>query len=210
MKHTLLILCLFSLHVAAQAQSGQRMMQRTEERHKSRKETACPRVYIGFSTGINNPVGVLGPQVDIAISPSVSLGTGVGISSWGTKTFIEGRYYFKQCHRGWAVAGGFTYNTGLQDAEFEDMETVAGKATVRVDERPQANFMFSGYHFFNLGRAHRNRFHLQAGYSIPLTEKHYEQTYGPPMTRDAHDAMLITAPGGLILGLGFSFGLGAM
>lgn len=183
-------------------------MQRKRETNKSKG--GCPRVYIGFSTGINNPVGIIGPAIDIAITPSVSIGTGVGISSWGTKIFLEGRYYFKPCNRGWAIGSGFTYNTGLQNAEFQDVETVVGKATVRINERAQSNFMLSGYHFFDLGRAHRNRFHLQAGFSVPLSDKYYEQIGGPQMTSDSHDAFLLTAPGGLILGAGFSFGLGQM
>ncbi len=186
------------------------MMQRKDEKHNAKGNAACPRAYIGFSTGINNPVGVLGPQIDIAILPSVSVGAGVGASTWGTKTFLEGRYYFAPCNRGWAVAAGFTYNTGLKETEFQDVETVAGKTTVRIEGKSQSNFMFSGYHFFNLGRQHRNRFHLQLGYSVPLTEKEFTQTYGPALTKDSKDVFFTLAPGGLILGAGFSFGLGSM
>jgi hypothetical protein len=172
-----------------------------------RQTTDCPKVYIGFSTGINNTVGLIGPQVDFAITPAVSIGTGFGLSSWGYKTFIEGRYYFKPCNRGWAVAGGFTYNTGGGDIPLT-LETIYGDRGVIVDLKPQPNFMFSGYHFFNLGRSGRNRFHLQAGYSIPLKTPEFTVTSGEVLTKKGHDVVIAIAPGGLILGLGFSFGIG--
>lgn len=197
-------------NIAVQAQGSQRMMQRKDERRNTKGAASCPRVYIGFSTGINNPVGLIGPQVDVAVSPSVSVGTGVGLSTWGTKTFLEARYYFKPCNRGWAIGSGFTYNTGLDNVAFKDVETLAGDADVSIDGKPQANFMVSGYHFFNLGRARRNRFHLQFGFSVPLSNKEFTQVSGPPVTGQTRDVLLTLAPGGIIIGLGFSFGAGNM
>ena len=182
------------------------MIRRSPER--VRAASSCPRVYIGFSTGINNPVGILGPQIDIAVLPVLSFATGIGLSTWGYKTYLEGRYYFKTCNRGWAVAGGVTHNTGLDRVELTDAETIAGEMDVTVELKPQTNFMISGYHFFNLGRSGRNRFHLQAGYSVPITEVQYRQLSGAPLTRKSSDAVMAIAPGGLILGLGFSFGVG--
>lgn len=198
---------------AAFAQGGQRMMQRKGESHKSGSR-ACPRAYIGFSTGINNPVGILGPQVDIAVTPEFSLGSGVGLSSWGYKVFFEGRYYFKPCNRGWAVAAGITHNTGGNGLELQEQETIYGKGTVVVNLKAQTNFMISGYHFFNLGRQQRHRFHLQFGYSLPLTAPDFRQVAGAPLTNSGKnngtDNILAIAPGGLILGVGFSFGAGRM
>src|SRR5690606_12762589 len=108
MKQTLLF-CLGLLLLAqlpAQAQNSSSGSQRLISRKATNtKLTGCPRVYIGFSTGINNPVGLIGPQVDLAIAPSVSISSGFGLSSWGYKTYLEGRYYFKPCNRGWALAG---------------------------------------------------------------------------------------------------------
>jgi hypothetical protein len=68
--------------------------------------------------------------------------------------------------------------------------------------------MFSGYHFFNLGRSGRNRFHLQAGYSIPITSPDFTVKSNDILTKNGHDVVIAIAPGGLILGLGFSFGIG--
>lgn len=208
-KTLLLCLAISMMQLTALAQresTGERLIHRKPE---VARQSGCPRVYIGFSTGINNPVGLLGPQVDVAITPAFSVGTGIGISSWGYKTFFEGRYYFKECNRGWALGTGITYNTGLSGMPMNDAETVAGNQDIIVDLDGQVNFMFSCYHFFNLGRKQRNRFHLQAGYSIPLTDVGFTQVTGAPMSRNTHDALNAIAPGGLIIGLGFSFGAGS-
>lgn len=201
---------LFSLILlmTATAAGAQRDDQRLVRRTNAPKARNCSQAYIGFSSGINNPVGLIGLQIDIAVSPSVSIGSGVGLSSWGAKTFIEARYYFKPCNRGWAIGSGFTYNTGANDVEMPDVETIYGDRDIIVDQHSQANFMLSGYHFFSLGRSGRNRFHLQAGFSIPLSDKQFISNY--PLTEDGKDQVAILAPGGLILGIGFSFGAGRM
>ncbi len=206
----LITLCAPSTDICAQQRQGdQQLMRRRDAGH--RRAGGCPRAYIGFSTGINNPVGLLGPQVDIAISPSVSIGTGIGLSSWGFKTFVEGRYYFRPCNRGWAIGSGFTYNTGGNNIELQNQKTIYGDGTVMVDLHSQANFMASAYHFFSLGRSGRNRFHLQAGFSVPLgTKGEFIQRGGAPLTSTGVDNIRAIAPGGLILGLGFSFGAGRM
>ncbi len=204
----LLILIALFFTGSAFAQSG-----RHDQPLMGRKEapviaTGCPRVYIGLSTGVNNPAGFIGAQVDLAVSPTVSIGSGVGMSSWGYKTFIEARYYFKPCNRGWAVSGGLTFNTGVDGMALKSAETVYGKQDVSLKLHSLSNFMISGYHFFNLGQDGRNRFHLQFGYSIPLSEASFDQVFGAPLSGDGSDMVLALAPGGLILGLGFSFGVG--
>ena len=55
--------------------------------------SSCPKFYLGFSSGLENPVGLLGVNVDFPIS-NFSIGGGLGLSSWGLKLATEGRYYF--------------------------------------------------------------------------------------------------------------------
>jgi hypothetical protein len=208
MKQTLLIGLLALLAYApAQSQTSSRGDQKLVRR-MAPAAAGCPRVYIGFSTGINNPVGLLGPQVDLASTDRVSIGSGIGLSSWGYKTYLEGRYYFKPCNRGWALAGGLTYNTGETEVTLQTEETIVGEAQVTIRQEGQANFMLSAYHFFNLGRQGRNRFHLQFGYSVPLSASRFSQTAGPALTSRGADIIEAIAPGGLLLGVGFSFGAG--
>lgn len=70
------------------------------QRHYS-GSNSCPKVYLGLSTGINNQTGLIGLNLDVPVTEYLSLGSGVGISSWGYKTYFEGRFYFKNdCNRG--------------------------------------------------------------------------------------------------------------
>jgi len=177
-------------------------------RHHQIRPGFCPIAYLGVSTGINNNVGILGPQIDVAFSPSFSIGTGLGLSTWGTKIYAEGRLYFSPCHQGWAIGAGITHNTGGHDLPLKDQETVAGKADIQVNLDPISNFILSGYYFFPMGRTSRNRLHLQAGFSIPLNQRNFVQTAGPEITQKTNDAINALAPGGLVLGIGFSFGMG--
>lgn len=206
MKGLALILTTVLLITATAAEAQRNDRQQLMRRKNAPKYSSCPRAYIGFSSGINNPVGIIGPQVDIAVSPSFSIGSGVGLSTWGVKTFLETRYYFKPCNRGWAIGGGFTYNTGAKGVELNDVETIYGNRDIVVDQKSQANFMLSGYHFFSMGTRHR--FHLQAGFSIPLSDREFTSNF--PLTSDGRDQVAILAPGGIILGFGFSFGAGRM
>lgn len=167
---------------------------------------SCPKFYIGISTGLDNPSGLLGVNFDVPVTGSFSLGTGVGLSSWGFKTYGEGRFYFKECNRGWALGAGITYNTGF-DNFVSSMPTTIGTTDVTMNLEPVATAIVSGYHFFNLGRS-GHRFHLQLGWSQRLTETPYEVTSNHTLDADGKTVMNILSPGGLIFGFGFTFGLG--
>lgn len=165
-------------------------------------------MYFGFSTGVNNAVGLFGPQVDVALTETFSVGTGFGLSSWGYKFYGEGRFYFDECHHGWALGAGVTYNTGLESVTFKDQETRGGRMDVPVQLHPQTNVMLSAYRFFNLGRSGRNRWHLQLGASIPTSKKKFTQLDGPQLSGTPTQSLKAASPGGLVVGLGFSFGAG--
>lgn len=169
---------------------------------------ACPLIYFGFSSGINNAVGLFGPQIDIAFTESFSAGTGFGISSWGYKVFGEGRFYFDPCNRGWALGAGLTYSTGLRNFVLRDAETRGGTMDVSVDLHPQTNVMISAYRFFNIGRSGRNQFHLQVGGSIRTSRDRFTQLDGPPLTGTPVQTLKTISPGGFLVGLGFSLGAG--
>ena len=204
----LIIMLLAAAGAGAQGNDDQRLIRRRAGSGKTRKATSCPRAYIGFSGGINNPAGYIGPQLDIAVSPVVSVGTGFGLSTWGNKAFLEARYYFKPCNRGWAIGSGFTYNTGARNVALPGVETIYGDRDIIISQHSQLNFMISACYFFNLGRQARHRFHLQAGYSVPLKAVSFDSDL--TLTANGHDQVALFAPGGLIIGVGFSFGTGRM
>ncbi len=200
---------LFSCTTFAQVSpAGPRGESGNGRRHKD--EGLCPSLYIGFSTGMNNAVGIFGPQIDIAFNTSFSAGTGFGISSWGYKFFAEGRFYFDDCNRGWALGAGLTYSTGIRDFVLQNAETRGGTMDVPLDLHPQTNIMLSAYRFFNLGRRGRNRWHLQLGGSIPTSGKKFTQLQGPELTGGPVQMLNSISPGGLVIGLGLSFGAGGL
>jgi hypothetical protein len=168
------------------------------------KDTRCPKVYIGFGTGINFSTGLIGFNVDVPIK-DLSLSAGAGLSSWGTKVYGEARYYFSPCNRGWALGTGLTLNTGLTNFQ-SDLPTTRGTRTVTMDLNPKTNLFLCGYRFWNMGK-HNNRFYLQLGYSLPLSNDDYTIRSGDVLTSESVAAMDLVSPGGLIVGIGFSFGV---
>ncbi|MCB0698006.1 MAG: hypothetical protein KDC07_11610, partial [Chitinophagaceae bacterium] len=151
-----------------------------------RNNSSCSKFYIGLSTGINNESGLLGVNFDVPVTGYFSLGAGLGLSSWGYKSYGEARFYFSECNRGWALGLGATYNTGLQDMIVE-MPTTIGTTDVTMDWQPVANIMFSGYRFFNLGRG-GHRFYLQLGWSQRMNSTPYVVTSNHVLTSDGTTA----------------------
>ncbi|HEY1032038.1 MAG TPA: hypothetical protein VGD89_09705 [Flavipsychrobacter sp.] len=172
---------------------------------KTSKSGSCPKLYIGVSTGLENPAGLLGFNIDVPVTQQFSLGAGGGISSWGYKAYGEGRFYFDKCNRGWALGTGVTYNTGLSNFSTS-LPTTVGDQTVRLDLEPKVNVFVAGYRFWNLGR-NGHRIWLQVGYSLRLDEDNYTILSGHTLTADGDQVMTILAPGGLMVGVGFSFGV---
>ncbi|MEZ5018289.1 MAG: hypothetical protein R2800_14615 [Flavipsychrobacter sp.] len=196
MKKTLLALLLVVTALSSFAQYGRR------------GGSECPKVYLGLSTGLNNTNGLLGINLDVPISPSFSLGAGGGLSTWGWKAFFEGRYYFGQeCNRGWAIGTGLTYNTGLSGSLEVDQDPEGlGIPPARVTIEPVPAAFLSMYRFFNIGQR-GNRFYLQLGWSQRFNDKPYSSSPFQPLTSDGETVMRILSPGGVIFGVGFSFGI---
>lgn len=172
-----------------------------------RREGPCSKVFLDLSTGLNNNGGLLGVGMDIHVADQVSINGGIGLlSTWGYKFYAGGKYFFKPSHTGWAIGGGLTYNTGRADVNM-DLETIyLNKQTVVITMEPQLNFYASAYKYWSVGRK-SNRMFLQLGLSAPLTQHKYTQLAGAPISKDSGDALRLISPGGLIVGLGFSFGL---
>jgi hypothetical protein len=174
---------------------------------KKQKSRSCSNLYFDVSTGLNNNAGLLGVGVDGHVSDDLSFNGGIGLlTTWGYKLYAGGKYYFNSCHHGWAIGGGLTYSTGVQDSE-PTLETIYGThEQVRLHLLAQANFFIAAYKYWNLGG--RNRIYLELGYSAPLTTDKYTQTGGSPISHNSSDILHLLSPGGLIVGLGFSFGTG--
>lgn len=166
----------------------------------------CSDVYIVAATGINSNTSALGFCFDIPVHKSITVESGVGLGLYGYKIYLGSKYYFSECHRGWALGAGITYNTG-SDKFTWDVETVNGKnEKVSVDFLPQTNLFASIYHYWTMGSAN-NRFYIQAGYSQPLATNKFQQTDGPILSENSKTLLTYIGPGGPILAIGFSVGL---
>lgn len=176
-----------------------------------KKAPAYQIAYVGFGGGINNPFGLANFNIDFPFTQHISLCFGAGLSTWGYKSGAEARYYFDSCNRGWAAMIGFSYNNGRNGLVLNGVETTTGEQSVTIDQKSVTSVSFSIGYFFNLGLKGTNRFHLQAGYSIPLLEPEFinrNSGFQAPLTDKGHNTIQALAPGGPVLGLGFSFGTG--
>lgn len=109
-----------------------------ESEPKTSTSSPPPTVYLGMSTGLNNMIGIFGPQLDVVLSDKFTGGTGIGISSWGLKWALNLKYYPKGYYQ-FYIKGGYSYNTGLKDFEVE-MELISGKKQdVTMDLKPVGN-----------------------------------------------------------------------
>ena len=68
------------------------------------------KTYLGFGSGINNYVGMLGPTIEHQVSKSFTLAAGLGLGSWGYKLSGGIRYYANFPDR-WGFGLGFTQAT---------------------------------------------------------------------------------------------------
>ena len=164
-----------------------------------------PSSYLGLSTGINNMVGLLGVQLKLVVSPKLLLGFGAGIGSWGYKLTGNLELQPKGVY-GIFFKGGYMHATGLEEVELE-METTGNRnQKLWFELKPVGNLFFSVGNAWKLGK--KNRFYIEGGYAIPLvTDDYYEIFGGEKLSDDGELVMQMMRPGGLIIALGFDFGI---
>jgi hypothetical protein len=203
---------IFTLLVASAASQvlAQQDDQSNHESHRSKREhqySKSPLLYIGTSTGINNNTGLIGVNVDVPIIDQVTVEGGVGISSWGTKVEVCGKYYLDSYRQGWAFGGGITHNSGLSNYT-SSLETIYGTTEqVTLDLHPQTNLFLAAFRYWHLGHK-ANRVFLELGYSARLTgSNRFDQTTGDEISSRSTAVMNLISPGGVIIGFGFSFGI---
>ncbi len=169
------------------------------------RPASCPVIYLSTSTGINNATGVVGFSFDVPVAEYVSIDAGTGLSSWGNKLYIGGRYYLKSCHRGMAISAGITRNTGVTDFQ-SDMETIykpSEPVTLRL--YPKTNILFAVYRYVTLGKRY-NRFYFGGGWSQNISGKQFKQFSGNQLSDNSTNMINMRSPGGPMITAGFSFG----
>ncbi|MDQ3395065.1 MAG: hypothetical protein M3512_13255 [Bacteroidota bacterium] len=165
------------------------------------------RFHLGFTTGINNISGILGPNVEYKLEGPISLYGAAGLGTWGFKLSGGARYYFDYPNR-FALNLGLSHALGANKIETE-IETVSSGSgntqKVTMDLHPTSTLNISTLYFIKMGK--HSRFNFEFGYAVPLKNRAYSIHNGAILTETSHRVMKLLQPGGLILGIGVSFGL---
>ena len=207
MKKIILSLLIVFVGLSAKAQQDNFPKKETHGKTRHGKSTHRPIFYINISTGINNNTGFIGASAEVPVAGHFSVEGGAGISTWGSKLTASCKYYLNDNFKGWAFGAGFTYNTGLSNFQ-DNLETIYGTTeTVTLDLHSRANIFAAAYKYWRLGKR-ANRIYMELGYSIPVSGgDKFVQTSGDPISSNSTKAINLIAPGGLIVGFGFSFGV---
>ena len=137
------------------------------------KTVTTPFSYIGFTTGLNNPGGVIGFDFEIPVGKYVCINTGLGFSTWGNKIHAECKYYLKPNQIGWAFGTGIALNSGVDNFQAK-METINGNEDVTLNFHPVQSAFFCAYRHWRFGRKRSSRFICFFGGDVPIKQPEAE------------------------------------
>lgn len=128
---------------------------------------------------------------------------GVGLGAWGSKYTI-GIKYDKTYHGGWSYCVGFSNCPGLKDVTVK-IDKNGDKQEATVDYLTASTMNFSM--IYGIPFAKTSSFNIEFGYAVPLQSEPWKITKGANDSEDIKKVLNFIRPGGLMLGLGLSFGL---
>lgn len=184
-----------------------------EVKDKKKEEISISKFYIGFASGINNPIGMIGLNVEVPIVEKYAVRAGAGLSTWGFRTNI-GLRYEDRLKKGWGFGLSLSNSSGLKDYKMEmDVRRVSPLGIV-TEKKEEVLMDFKAVNTINLIFSYNwifkknNRFHIDFGYAYRLTQDVYSiQNDSIKISSDGDQVLKTLAPGGVILGLGVIFGL---
>lgn len=167
--------------------------------------------YLGFGGGINNFLGLIGPSVEYRLAENITVFGGAGMGSWGNKVSFGARYYANYPGR-WAFGLGYSVSSGLDDIEFdlpaEYVQNQNSNVKVPFKLKSASTVNLSATRFWTIGKARKNRFNVELGYAVPVAENRYViKNSNYELMPAGRYFMNIMQPGGVNLGLGFSFAM---
>ncbi len=166
------------------------------------------QTFLVFGTGINNNCGLLGIGLEQFVSEKISLFGAAGIGTWGAKVTGGARFYLDG-KTGSAFGVSYSAATGGKDVEVE-IEAMVNNTKQKVKEKfdlkQVSAINLTWMKHWQVGN--KSRFNLELGYSINMSgENNYTSKSGLLLTDESKAVMNFLQPGGIIIGLGFSFGI---
>lgn len=163
-----------------------------------------PKFYLGIGTGMNTYTGLAGISANYIIDNKLFAQAGLGLSTWGIRSSIGLRY--DQSYRNGLTFGlNYIHSSGIDDI-MVSLETSSGstrEVNIQLESTGAINIK-TGYNWW-IGKY--NTFNISVGYSVPLKSQPWIVKDGSSLSVSSQQALDLVAPGGLIFGLGFSFGL---
>ncbi len=195
----LLFIC--STHTSAQ------LSKYNEDKYKDLQATDF---WIHLPTGLNCPSGFIGIGGEQRISTKNTVYGGVGLSTWGTKFTLGTRFYRKYPIKG-VLGVGLSYATGYPERDLtmnvSNPNDVVVDTTVSMSTNPAVQLNITWGYSWKMGK--KSRFYFETGWSVRTSTKTKytinTQGYKPSEVTDV--LMSILEPSGLILTIGFAFGL---
>ncbi len=173
---------------------------------RTSKKTEYPTNAFGISVGINNPAGMLGFETQFFPGNQVALMLGAGLSTWGYKLSAgigacrkpKGFYY--------RISANYATGGVLYDMEVKTTRDTTVKMDLYLSD-VWATTVNLGYSW-KVGK--KNIFYIGAGYTLLLARDPYklikEKDPYYDIDPDFRKALIILAPGGISLQMGFLIG----
>ena len=161
------------------------------------------KLYVGIASGFESYAGILGVSLEGNVAHNFSLYAGVGLGGWGYK-LSGGMKFYKSYPYKWAYCVSISHATGAKDVKIR-LETQSGTQQVQMELLPVQTLNITAQHHWKIGNKN-NRFNVEFGISLGFKSNAYVIKNGYTLTQTSSTAMAIQQPGGLVGGIGFTFG----
>ncbi len=204
-KIQFLLFVFLCFNLFSKAQSFNRDEAQTKQSNRLAKH-GCHPYYLGVSTGLNNPSGLLGLRFDYTLSNHATVSAHSGLGTWGLKSAVMYNYYRQACHRGWNYGAGLSLATGNRNSML-NLETIAGDRDVLLNLLPQVGLQFNIMRTFLLGKKGQ-RIVVGGGWNQRISRKVYTVKDGHQLSLNSDRLLNTICPGGLTLSATYSIGFG--
>ena len=151
-----------------------------------------------------NYTALLGVSANLRLFSTVSLQGGIGLGGWGSKYSI-GIKYSSHYNGGWYYGLGFSNSPGEKNVKVNMQISTVVTQSVTIDYLKESTLNFKVGYDWIMGM--KNIFYLEFGYALPLQTDPWRVTDGSSLSATTIEALRLDQPGGLIIGLGFTFGI---